>query len=47
METATTLSNRFDHALMYARKLHSHQFRKSSNIPYFAHLMSVAALVLY
>src|SRR5512135_2050232 len=40
------LSNRFTDALNYAYKLHHFQNRKGTRIPYFAHLMSVAALVL-
>jgi (p)ppGpp synthase/HD superfamily hydrolase len=39
-------SERFSKALAYASELHAHQFRKGSRIPYVAHLMSVAALVL-
>lgn len=40
------LSSRFEEALIYANRLHAHQIRKQSQVPYFAHLMSVAALVL-
>ena len=40
------LTHRFDDALRYASALHRTQFRKVSNIPYIAHLMSVSALVL-
>lgn len=40
------LTVRFEEALIYANKLHAHQVRKSSNIPYISHLLSVAALVL-
>jgi (p)ppGpp synthase/HD superfamily hydrolase len=40
------LSERFSDALSYASELHAYQFRKGSRIPYVAHLMSVAALVL-
>ena len=40
------LSPRFDEALHYATRLHSTQKRKGTEIPYIAHLLSVAALVL-
>lgn len=40
------LTSRFDSALRFASELHHTQFRKGTNIPYMAHLMSVAALVL-
>jgi len=40
------LSPRFDEALQYAFSLHATQVRKGTGIPYMAHLMSVAALVL-
>lgn len=40
------LGNRFREALQYASELHAGQVRKGSPVPYFAHLMSVAALVL-
>ena len=42
----TALTERFDRALVYARKHHNSQYRKSTEIPYLAHLMSTAALVL-
>ncbi len=41
-----TLTDRFQSALMYAFDLHENQVRKNKDIPYFAHLMSVTALVL-
>jgi (p)ppGpp synthase/HD superfamily hydrolase len=41
-----TLTDRFQSALRYAFQLHKDQIRKSKGIPYFAHLMSVAAWVL-
>lgn len=44
--TNPLLTSRFDEALIYARELHTRQLRKSSQIPYFAHLMGVTALVL-
>jgi GTP pyrophosphokinase len=37
---------RFGEALAYAAALHAQQRRKSSDVPYVAHLLSVAALVL-
>jgi (p)ppGpp synthase/HD superfamily hydrolase len=40
------LSARFEEALQYAVQLHAYQLRKGSGIPYAAHLLSVAALVL-
>ena len=40
------LTRRFDLALHFASGLHHAQFRKETNVPYVAHLMSVAALVL-
>lgn len=40
------LGERFDQALQYASRLHNAQRRKGTEIPYIAHLMSVAALVL-
>jgi (p)ppGpp synthase/HD superfamily hydrolase len=40
------LGERFDAALAFARALHGDQRRKKSGIPYMAHLMAVAAIVL-
>jgi len=40
------LGERFDEALQYASRLHQRQRRKGTEVPYLAHLMSVAALVL-
>jgi len=40
------LTDRFQDALLYALQLHKNQVRKNKNIPYFAHLMSVTALVM-
>ncbi len=40
------LTSRFQNALDFAFKLHQDQTRKLSPVPYFAHLMGVAALVL-
>ena len=40
------LSDRFDDALAFAARLHRHQKRKGSNIPYVAHLLAVCSLVI-
>lgn len=40
------ISSRFEEALLYAYRLHQNQVRKGTEIPYFAHLISVTALVL-
>jgi (p)ppGpp synthase/HD superfamily hydrolase len=40
------LASRFDEALLFAVRRHQSQFRKGTRIPYVAHLLSVAALVL-
>ena len=40
------LGPRFEQALVYATQKHSGQTRKSTGVPYIAHLLSVAALVL-
>jgi (p)ppGpp synthase/HD superfamily hydrolase len=40
------LSPRFDQAVTEARRLHGGQRRKGTDIPYVAHLLSVAAIVL-
>lgn len=40
------LGPKFDEALIYARTLHHTQTRKGTDIPYMAHLMSVAAIAL-
>jgi (p)ppGpp synthase/HD superfamily hydrolase len=40
------LTARFDEALVYASRLHSGQTRKTSPVPYIAHLLAVTALVL-
>jgi len=40
------LGSRFDEALALATRLHATQLRKGTSIPYVAHLLSVAALVL-
>ena len=43
---AAKLTARFEEALVYATRLHAQQKRKGTDIPYVAHLLSVAALVL-
>jgi GTP pyrophosphokinase len=40
------LSRRFEEALTFATRLHANQFRKGNEVPYIAHLLAVAALVL-
>ena len=40
------LSDRFDQALLYAHELHGDQYRRGTPVPYMAHLMGVASLVL-
>jgi (p)ppGpp synthase/HD superfamily hydrolase len=40
------LSTRFDDALVFTARLHVGQTRKGTGIPYIAHLMSVASIVL-
>ncbi len=42
----TQLTDRFINALVYAAHLHANQVRKDGKVPYIAHLLSVAALVL-
>ncbi len=40
------LTQRFEDALVYANRLHQGQYRKDRRVPYIAHLLSVAALVM-
>jgi (p)ppGpp synthase/HD superfamily hydrolase len=40
------LTHRFDEAIELAFRLHRYHVRNSTGVPYFSHLMSVAALVL-
>jgi GTP pyrophosphokinase len=40
------MTERFENALIYATRLHAAQRRKGGNIPYVAHLLAVASLVL-
>jgi (p)ppGpp synthase/HD superfamily hydrolase len=42
----TQLTERFTNAVDYARVLHAADVRKGTTIPYFAHVMAVAAIVL-
>ena len=41
-----TLTGRFQQALGYAAELHQEQVRKGGHVPYVAHLLSVAGIVL-
>jgi (p)ppGpp synthase/HD superfamily hydrolase len=45
-QLSTPLSKRFDEALVLASSLHRTQTRKASGVPYVAHLLGVASLVL-
>lgn len=40
------LTDRFESALVFAFQLHRNQKRKGTDLPYFTHLMAVAALVI-
>src|SRR3954470_10900241 len=40
------LTERFDDALVFARRLHAAQVRKGTAIPYVSHLLGVCSLVL-
>jgi (p)ppGpp synthase/HD superfamily hydrolase len=42
----TQLGGRFEQALLYAAHVHGGHVRKGTTIPYLAHLLAVAALVL-
>lgn len=46
MSNSVELDERFDAALVLARRLHAAQRRKSGGEPYVAHLLAVAAIVL-
>jgi (p)ppGpp synthase/HD superfamily hydrolase len=46
MRNALMLTERFDNAFLYAHQLHRLQIRKGTKIPYIAHLMTVASLVI-
>ena len=40
------LTERFDHAVQYANRIHANQTRKGTDVPYMTHLLGVASLVL-
>jgi (p)ppGpp synthase/HD superfamily hydrolase len=40
------LTDRFDRAMVFASRLHARQRRKGSRVPYVAHLLATASLVL-
>ena len=40
------LTKRFDDAFLYAHERHGNQRRKGTGVPFIAHVMAVAALVL-
>jgi (p)ppGpp synthase/HD superfamily hydrolase len=42
----TTLTERFDEAVRYAREVHATQTRKGTSTPYIAHLIGVSSIVL-
>jgi (p)ppGpp synthase/HD superfamily hydrolase len=42
----TSLTDRFDRALLYGTHVHGGQVRKGTSIPYVAHLLAVSATVL-
>jgi len=44
--TRAPLGERFERALVMAHRLHAHQRRNGSGIPYISHLLAVCALVL-
>jgi (p)ppGpp synthase/HD superfamily hydrolase len=44
--TEPILTQRFDEAFLYASELHRRQLRKGKEVPYLAHLLDVAGLVL-
>lgn len=44
--TSGPLTDRFAAALVYAHRIHADQRRKGGDVPYVAHLLGVAALVL-
>ena len=45
-QKASSMTARYQEALVYAARLHRHQVRKGNNTPYIAHLLSVSSLVL-
>ena len=44
--TRMELSTRFDDALVFTARLHREQMRKGTAVPYIAHLLAVASIVL-
>ena len=42
----TTLSRKYDQALVFAAELHREQWRKGGGIPYLSHLLATSALVM-
>src|SRR5439155_3930381 len=46
MPAMTTLTERFDEAVRYAREVHGAQARKGGNTPYLGHLLGVASIVI-
>ena len=42
----TVLSDRFEQAFVLANRLHANQTRKGTRVPYMAHLLAVAGLVI-
>jgi (p)ppGpp synthase/HD superfamily hydrolase len=45
-QTVVRLGSRFERALLFATRKHARQTRKGTTVPYVAHLLSVAGLVL-
>src|SRR5271169_6287980 len=45
-QTVTPLGPRFERALLFATRKHAGQHRKGTTVPYVAHLLGVAGLVL-
>lgn len=45
-EPTAILTDRFDDALAYASRIHRHQIRKGSGVPYVSHLLGVASIAL-
>lgn len=43
--SAVPYGKKFEKALLYAARLHRHQTRKGSEVPYVTHLLAVAAIV--
>ena len=46
VQNGPNLSVKFEQALVFATRLHAAQVRKGSGVPYIAHLLSVAGIVL-